>query len=74
MKRKALLVLFLIVICYTAYSQERFSAAGFYSTNSSERNILDFNSGWRFHRGTQSGAFHRVSMTKHGKLLTFLIQ
>ena len=57
MKRKALLVLFLIVICYTAYSQERFSAAGFYSTNSSERNILDFNSGWRFHRGTQSGAF-----------------
>lgn len=57
MKRKVLLVLFLIVICYTAYSQERFSAAGFYSTNSSERNILDFNSGWRFYRGSQTDAF-----------------
>ena len=73
MKRKALLVLFLIVICYTAYSQERFSAAGFYSTNSSERNILDFNSGWRFYRALKQTLFHRASMTRHGKLLTFLI-
>ena len=56
MKRKTFFILFLMVICYTAYSQERFSAAGFFSTSNSERNILDFNSGWRFHRGSQADA------------------
>lgn len=28
----------------------------FFSTSNSERNILDFNSGWRFHRGSQADA------------------
>lgn len=57
MNKRSLFILFLLVICYNAYAQERFSAAGFYTTNGSERSILDFNSGWRFHRGTLKDAF-----------------
>lgn len=48
--RNLLLIIFWVGWC-VVQAQERFSAAGYYSVPNSGREVLDFNSGWRFHRG-----------------------
>lgn len=53
MRNLLLLITFLTGWCMTQ-AQERFSAAGYYSVTNSGREVLDFNPGWRFHRGDLS--------------------
>lgn len=49
--RNILLIITLLTCWWVAQAQERFSAAGFYFVANSGREVLDFNPGWRFHRG-----------------------
>lgn len=53
MKKILLLIIFWACIG-VLQAQERFSAAGFYPVPNSGREVLDFNSGWRFYRGGYS--------------------
>lgn len=53
MRNLLLLITFLTGWCMTQ-AQEHFSAAGYYSVTNSGREVLDFNPGWRFHRGDLS--------------------
>ena len=50
MKKILLLIIFWACIG-VLQAQEHFSAASFYPVPNSGREVLDFNPGWRFHRG-----------------------
>lgn len=50
MKKIFLLIIFWACIG-VLQAQEHFSAASFYPVPNSGREVLDFNPGWRFHRG-----------------------
>ena len=49
--KNILLLLFSWACIGLLQAQEHFSATGFYSVANSGREVLDFNPGWRFHRG-----------------------
>ena len=48
--------LMLISIISGANTLPRFSTAGFYPLAGSERQVSNFNVGWRFHKGSLTGA------------------
>lgn len=55
MRNTLLLVVMWFCLGPALQAQERFSAAGFYTVEGSDREVLDFNPGWRFHRGDVAG-------------------
>lgn len=52
--KNIILLVFSWVCIGLLQAQEHFSATGFYSVANSGREVLDFNPGWRFHRGNIS--------------------
>ncbi len=53
---KKLAFLGLIVFCCSVTAQQKFSTAGFFEVENSNRSVFNFNQGWRFYKGDIDGA------------------
>ncbi len=53
--KKIIFLLFALYSCLTV-AQQKFSTAGFFEVENSNRSVFDFNQGWRFYKGDVKGA------------------
>ena len=53
---KYILSLFLVFVTTLIVSQNKFSTAGFYQVENSQRKVYNFNPGWRFYKGDVTNA------------------
>ena len=65
---RLLLFLLLSGFGYTQKYQPQFSTAGFYQTDKSVREAINFNVGWRFIKQDVTVRKNMILMTAHGAL------